>query len=110
MNKRLLKRHKRQVSRAKERIRLSEPDVRTPEQVRAAREASRAATDRGTGAHSRYFSSPPQSHADAVTDAALRPVPERSGSSASDPGGAADRDGKGAGGRESPFEPGKEVM
>jgi hypothetical protein len=51
MNKRLLKRHKRQVSRAKERIRLSEPDVRPPEQVRAARQASRAATDRRTGAH-----------------------------------------------------------
>jgi hypothetical protein len=41
MNKRLLKRHKRQVSRAKEHVRLSEPDVRTPEQIRAAKEASR---------------------------------------------------------------------
>lgn len=42
MNKRLLKRHKRQVARARERVRLSEPDVRTPEQIAAAREASRA--------------------------------------------------------------------
>ena len=33
MNKRLLKRHKRQVSRAKERVRLSEPDLRKPEQL-----------------------------------------------------------------------------
>ena len=41
MNKRLEKRHKRQVSRARERVKVSEPDVRTPEQVRAAREASR---------------------------------------------------------------------
>jgi hypothetical protein len=41
MNKRLLKRHKREVARAKERVKLSEPDLRTPEQVRAAREASR---------------------------------------------------------------------
>ena len=41
MNKRLEKRHKRQVTRARERVRLSEPDVRTPEQIRAAREASR---------------------------------------------------------------------
>jgi hypothetical protein len=41
MSKRLLKRHKRQVSRAKAKVRLSEPDLRTPEQVRAAREASR---------------------------------------------------------------------
>lgn len=41
MDKRLAKRHKRQVSRSRQRIRLSEPDVRTPEQIRAAREASR---------------------------------------------------------------------
>ena len=99
MNKRLLKRHKRQVARAKNRIRLSEPDVRTPEQVRAAREASRAATDRRTGAHPRYSTSPTQTHAEADRDAAP-----------SDPGSAADRHDKGAGGRESPFEPGKEVM
>ncbi len=46
MNKRLLKRHKRQVSRAKERVRLSEPDLRTPEQLTAAREASRAVASR----------------------------------------------------------------
>jgi hypothetical protein len=42
MNRRLEKRHKRQVARAKERVRVSEPDVRTPEQLAAAREASRA--------------------------------------------------------------------
>jgi hypothetical protein len=42
MNKRLEKRHKRQVSRARGRVKLSEPDVRTPEQIAAAREASRA--------------------------------------------------------------------
>src|ERR1017187_7537851 len=39
MNKRIEKRHKRQVARARERVRLSEPDLRTPEQVKAAREA-----------------------------------------------------------------------
>ena len=43
MDKRLQKRHKRQVARAKERVRLSEPDLRTPEQLRAAREASQPA-------------------------------------------------------------------
>ena len=43
MNKRLQKRHKRHVSRARDRVRLSEPDVRTPEQIRAARKASRPA-------------------------------------------------------------------
>ena len=110
MNKRLLKRHKRQVARAKERIRLSEPDVRTPEQIRAAREASRAATDRRTGAHPRYTTRPTQSQAGAATDAPLQPVPERGVSTASDPGGAEDRDGKGDGGPERPFERGKEVM
>jgi hypothetical protein len=49
MDKRLLKRHKRQVSRAKEQVRLSEPDVRTPEQIKAAREASRPAGGRRNG-------------------------------------------------------------
>jgi hypothetical protein len=47
MDKRLAKRHKRQVSRARERIKLSEPDVRTPEQIQAAREASRPGGRRG---------------------------------------------------------------
>jgi len=41
MDKRLAKRHKRQVARAREHLRLSEPDVRTPEQIAAARLASR---------------------------------------------------------------------
>ncbi len=44
MNKRLEKRHKRQVARAKKKVKLSEPDVRTHEQIEAAREASRANT------------------------------------------------------------------
>jgi hypothetical protein len=110
MNKRLLKRHKRQVSRAKERIRLSEPDVRPPEQIRAAREASRAATDRRTGAHPRYSTPPTQRHAEAATDARLQPVRERSASTGSDPGGAAERNHKGDGGPETTFERGKEVM
>jgi hypothetical protein len=41
MDKRLAKRHKRQVARKKEHIKLSEPDVRTQEQIEAARELSR---------------------------------------------------------------------
>ena len=48
MNKRLLKRHKRQVARARERVKLSQPDLRTPEQLAAAREASRAVASRRT--------------------------------------------------------------
>lgn len=47
MNKRLAKRHKRQVTRERDRVKLSEPDVRTPEQIKAAREASRPADPDG---------------------------------------------------------------
>ena len=49
MDKRLAKRHKRQVARAKEKVRISEPDVRTHEQIEAAREASRPDMSRGLG-------------------------------------------------------------
>jgi hypothetical protein len=49
MDKRLMKRHKRQVSRAKEHVKLSEPDVRTPEEIKAAKEASRPAAGRSAG-------------------------------------------------------------
>jgi hypothetical protein len=42
MDKRLAKRHKRQVARAKINSKESEPDVRTPEQIQAARDASQA--------------------------------------------------------------------
>ncbi len=51
MDKRLAKRHKRQVARAKERVKLSEPDLRTPEQIKAAREASRPDGSRGSAAN-----------------------------------------------------------
>ena len=54
MNKRLEKRHKRQVTRARERVKVSEPDVRTPEQVAAAREISRSMAGRPAAAHSNY--------------------------------------------------------
>ncbi len=47
MDKRIEKRHKRQVARAKKKVRLSEPDVRTHEQIEAAREASRANANLG---------------------------------------------------------------
>jgi hypothetical protein len=45
MNKRLEKRHKRKVERAREHKKVSEPDVRTPEQIKAARELSRPKID-----------------------------------------------------------------
>ncbi len=46
MDKRLAKRHKRQVARAKEKIKVSEPDVRSQEEIEAAREKSRAGVTR----------------------------------------------------------------
>jgi hypothetical protein len=55
MNKRLQKRHKRQVTRARERVTLSEPDVRTPEQLAAAREASRALSSVRNVPHANYL-------------------------------------------------------
>jgi len=61
MNKRLEKRHKRQVSRTRSRVRLSQPDVRTPEQIAAAREASRAVGIVRKNPHANYAT--PPSHA-----------------------------------------------
>ena len=54
MNKRLLKRHTRQVVRAKEHVRLSVPDLRTPEQLREAREASRPSASRRNDPQAHY--------------------------------------------------------
>jgi hypothetical protein len=54
MNKRLAKRHQRQVARAKDRVKLSEPDVRTPEQLAAARVASRAVSRFRNDPHAKY--------------------------------------------------------
>jgi hypothetical protein len=47
MDKRVAKRHNRQVARAKLHSKKSEPDVRTREQIEAAREASRPDATRG---------------------------------------------------------------
>jgi hypothetical protein len=68
MNKRILKRHKRQVARARERVRLSEPDVRTPEQVKAAREASRPAGGRRNDPHAHYATPSIRDHAAPAAD------------------------------------------
>ena len=54
MTNKLLKRHKRQVARAKERVKVSEPDVRTAEQLRTAREASQPAGGWGSGSRALY--------------------------------------------------------
>lgn len=63
MDKRLLKRHKRQVARAKDRVRVSEPDVRTPEERKAAQEASQSPTGRASDAHGGYSTPAVRSHA-----------------------------------------------
>jgi hypothetical protein len=42
VDKRLAKKHKRQVARAQSKVKISEPDVRTHEEIEAAREASKA--------------------------------------------------------------------
>lgn len=57
MNKRLEKRHKRKVARAREQVTVSQPDVRTPEQVQAAREASRS-VNRGSDLRPPYSTTP----------------------------------------------------
>jgi hypothetical protein len=67
MNKRLVKRYKRQVARAKQRVKLSEPDVRTPEQLAAAREASRAVSSVRDDPHANYFT-PAANHARRAED------------------------------------------
>jgi hypothetical protein len=72
MNKRLLKRHKRQVLRAKERVKLSEPDVRTPEQQRAARELSRPAGGWRNGPPSLYSTSSIRSQTGSASDSRVK--------------------------------------
>ncbi len=74
MNKRLLKRHERQVARAKERVKLSDPDVRTPEQVAAAREASRAVASRRADHRAPYSNPPPHPAGPASSSAAKADV------------------------------------
>jgi len=56
MDKRLLKRHKRQVLRARQQVKVSQPDVRTPEQISAAREVSRSVGGRRDALREPYIS------------------------------------------------------
>jgi len=70
MDKRILKRHKRQVSRAREQIRLSQPDLRTPEQVAAAREVSRSVASRHSLPHANYANSTAQNSASRSAESA----------------------------------------
>jgi hypothetical protein len=72
MDKRLEKRHKRQVARAKERVKVSEPDVRTPEELKAAREASRPASSRRTGTGSNLAPQNRRGHAGPSVESAAK--------------------------------------
>ena len=72
MDKRLAKRHKRQVARASQRVELSEPDLRTPEQIKAAREASRPAAGRGRASNASGFASSIRSSRPRTTGAAAK--------------------------------------
>ena len=72
MDKRLAKRHKRQVSREKERVTLSEPDLRTPEQIKAAREASRPSGGRSDGPHLPSSAQPSRDRAAVGTGSAAK--------------------------------------
>ena len=71
MNKRLRERHKRQVARANARVRRSEPDVRTPEELAAAREASRAVVSQRTDPRA-YYSTPSPNHARPAATGAVK--------------------------------------
>jgi hypothetical protein len=66
MDKRLAKRHKRQVARARERVKTSEPDVRTQEQIEADRQASQAGGGARTDQPKIAASSRPMRHNPAI--------------------------------------------
>jgi hypothetical protein len=72
MDKRLQKRHKRQVARAKEHVKLSEPDLRTPEQVKAAKEAARAASGHRTDSNAHLPTASTRGHAGPATHSAAK--------------------------------------
>ena len=65
MNKRLEKRHKRQVTRARERVKVSAPDLRTAEELKALREANRALVGHGSRIPAPY--STPQTKAEEIS-------------------------------------------
>lgn len=66
MDKRLAKRHKRQVERARAHAKTSEPDLRTPEQIQADREASRGGGGVSAGQSNMAMPSRPTRHNPAV--------------------------------------------
>lgn len=63
MNKRIAKRHKRQVARAKSRLTTSEPDLRTLEEIQAAREAGRPPGGWRKAPEAQHLATSPGGHA-----------------------------------------------
>lgn len=72
MNKRLEKLHKRKVARAKAKVSLSEADLRTPEQIAAAREASRPAGLRRGGPEAHYAAPSVRNHGGRAASSAAK--------------------------------------
>ena len=72
MDKRLAKRHKRQVTRAKQKLKLSEPDLRTPEEIKTARETSRASIGGGSEGANRSTTPSSRSKAASSMESAAR--------------------------------------
>ncbi|HEU0120650.1 MAG TPA: hypothetical protein VFQ91_09010 [Bryobacteraceae bacterium] len=72
MDKRLAKRHKRQVARTQAKAKTSEPDVRTHDEIVAAREASQANAGFGGGGPKVSASSGPARKAGPGAGTALR--------------------------------------
>ncbi|MBE0659139.1 MAG: hypothetical protein IH602_15700 [Bryobacteraceae bacterium] len=72
MNKRLLKTHKRKVARQRDRAKQTEPDLRTPEEIKAAKEASRPAGGYGAGPTAFYSRSSAGGHANPASHSASK--------------------------------------
>lgn len=69
MDKRLDKRHKRQVKRAKKQAQSTEPELRTLEQVKATREASQSPSTRRNDPTPLYAAGPEHSQAGPLSSA-----------------------------------------
>jgi hypothetical protein len=72
MSKQLIKRHKRAVARAKAKKEQTEPDVRTADQIQAARDASRPKDGWGAGSPNARGGSQVQGRTGAPTHSASK--------------------------------------
>ena len=77
MDKRIEKRHKRAVLRKKQKAKQTEPDVRTPDEIKAAREASRPAQGWHKDPHANFSKPPRRSRAGSVAPFSREGLPDR---------------------------------